>query len=246
MWAGFRILALVLAALAVAAPVSAQVWVATGGDVNADAAAGTTIATSAVTAGLNDAIVVCGFNDGGVAITGVSDGTHTYTPLTERSDTGAVVRMFYTLATSAGAFTPTVSYAGSAIYRGILVVVYSHTGTASFVTESGGNGGSGLILSGTLTTTGTSNLLTVACATSAGLNVQSGHAINGQTPSGVAPTGLNQTYWDLRNHSSGTGAASALISGDEWVVAVAAFSSSVSTSSGGPAVGSVAAVGAGR
>jgi hypothetical protein len=200
-----------------------------------------------ITAGTNGAIVVCGFNSGGQTITGVTDGTHTYTPLTARNQSDAFARIFYTLATSAGSYTPVVAFGGATAWRGITAVVYSHTGTAAFVTENGGNGSSASILGGTLTTTGSSDLLTVACATSLGLVAQSAHAINSTTPSGVAPTSLNQTYWDLRNHSSATGGATATVAGgDNWVVVSAAFSSASSSSSTGPNVGSVASAGAGR
>ena len=104
---------------------------------------------------------------------------------------------------------------------------YTHTGVANFETETADSDITGPLNSGNISPTGSSDLLSVACGAGTGQVIGS-MQINGVAASGSVNTGAEQLYWDLRNHSSFTGAATATITPDAgWVATIAAFQSEV-------------------
>lgn len=226
-----------------ATPASGQVWSSTYIASNFEAGSATTIATGPISGavGSGDFVVVCVGNESGISISGVSDGTSSLTPLTQRSDGTRVVRMFYILSSVAtgGAVNYTATFASAASVRYIYAVSYATTsGTHTYQgQENGGTGNSTTLSSGNITPVGSSDALSIGCGLVAGGIALANHQINGTAASGAVSTGSMGTglnLWSLENHSGFTGAATATLASNFWVGLVSAFrSATTSTSCGG-------------
>lgn len=124
-------------------------------------ASNTTIAQSVTGVNVNDTVVLLAVNDSTQTVSSISDGTTTFTNLTATA-TGALGVQFAWLPASAvnGTVTYTVTYSATAAGRGLYIAVV--TPTALPILDLEGTGGTGISntpLSGSITTTGSDEII---------------------------------------------------------------------------------------
>lgn len=184
-----------------------------------------TVALTGVTAGALIVLPV-GWEGADTTIT-ASDGTSSFTAGTHASPNGDQYACFlYLLSANSGNKTYTITWAASRPGRHCQVWEFGSTGTNSFDVQNTGTGASGSLASGTVTTTGTDEVVMglgfpygATLATSA--EQIGGVSADGQLRAGSSEN-MNGWYRILTGTASGI-AATATMDSIDWVCNIIAF-----------------------
>lgn len=202
---------------------------------------GTAVTTCTVTlpsVGAGSLIAVFLKYEGATTTTSVSDGTNTLTAKTEKAHTNNDVRGRWFFLESAGGSGSTVTFTctfGAArSWWGLHVFEFSYSGTASFDVEPAGGGGQGTSTapnSGSMTTTGTDEVVLGGYCNYSSSTISS-PSVGGSAASGLQTDTIGDSTWYRILSATMTGAASATISpSGAWVCCAIALK--VAASGGG-------------
>lgn len=197
------------------------------------------VALSGTPVSAGDLVVVTASCGGaGIGIDSVSDGTTTFSTLTQLTsgNNGARIRGFYLLASVAtGLPTYTVTFSANCTSRSITVYIFTPTAAVTFDQQNGTeviastNG-----VSGNVTTTGTDEMV-LASQMNENQSASSSEQINSLAATGSINSGTNHTLWYLAFASTFTGQATETIGSSTRILTIiAGFKIAVAAKPTGP------------
>ena len=192
--------------------------------------------TTSGTVQAGDLIVAVASNFGTAGIPSLSDGTTTFTALTQLTGAADELRMFYLLASVAtGNPTYTVTFTGTPTSRSLEVYVFRPTAAVTFDQQNGTvSAGSSTAPSGNVSTTGTDEL-SFGTQYNQNQSASSSETINGTARTAVIDSGTHATLWYLANASTYTGQSNANIGSTTTCLgAIATFLIAVAAKPTGP------------